>query len=336
MSRMEAKRAVGDRESQNRGDSMRVWTLIARYGTVGALLVTILVLSVIAPGFLSMSNLLTILRQISVLGIMSLGMTLVIAAGGIDLSVGAAADVGGLVCMSAIAAGWGWIPAVLSGLVAGALLGVLNATLIAGFDITPFLATLGTHSMMISLEMAYTKGGLPIYIMRAMPRCLAWLGRGLVGPVPAPVVLLGLTAVLVYVIFHRTTLGRYISAVGHNREASRLSGTNVELVTSLAYVMASAIAAFAGIIMASRVSSGQPLAGEAYLLDVIAAVFMGRTLSAEGEPNIVGSLVGAAFLGTILNGMTLLNVVFYMQTFIKGALLLAVIALGSYAKTRRA
>lgn len=332
---MEAKPSVSDWYSRKEENITKLWALIARYGTVGAFLVTIAVFSTIAPGFLSLSNLLTILRQISVIGIMSLGMTFVISVGGIDLSIGAAADIGGLACMSLISAGWGWVPAVLCGLVGGGALGALNATLIAGFGITPFLATLGTHSMVISLEMAYTNGGLPIYLMGAMPACLRWLGRGFMGPIPAPVVLLVLTVTLFYIILHRTTLGRYISTVGHNSEASRLSGINVKGVTSLTYLLASVVAAFAGIIMASRVASGQPLAGEAYLLDVIAAVFMGRTLSAEGEPNIPGSLLGAAFLGTIMNGMTLLNVVFYMQTFIKGALLLAVLALGSYAKTRQ-
>ena len=106
-------------------------------------------------------------------------------------------------------------------------------------------------------------------------------------------------------------------------------------MTATTYVLASATAALAGVILAARVSSGQPLAGGAYLLDTIAAVFMGRTISAEGRPNVLGTLVGAAFLGTVVNGMTLLNVVFYMQTFIKGALLLGVLALASFARTKR-
>jgi len=308
---------------------------VSRYGTLAAFLVMAIVLSFVAPGFLTMFNILTILRQISVLGIMGLGMTLVMAGGGIDLSIGEAADVGGLVCVALLAQGWGAGPAVLAGLAGGAAMGMLNATLIAGIGIAPFLATLGVHSMVRSLEMAFTRGGLPIYLNRAMPRPLIFLGRGLVGPIPTQVIVLAVLALAYYVIYHRVTLGRYVTAVGLNREAARLSGVSVNKVTATTYVLASATAALAGVILAARVSSGQPLAGGAYLLDTIAAVFMGRTISAEGRPNVLGTLVGAAFLGTVVNGMTLLNVVFYMQTFIKGALLLGVLALASFARTKR-
>ncbi|MGI6146480.1 MAG: ABC transporter permease [Firmicutes bacterium] len=332
---MDAKTPVADQLIGKQQRSMRLWMFVSRYGTLAAFLVMAIVLSFVAPGFLTMFNILTILRQISVLGIMGLGMTLVMAGGGIDLSIGEAADVGGLVCVALLAQGWGAGPAVLAGLAGGAAMGMLNATLIAGIGIAPFLATLGVHSMVRSLEMAFTRGGLPIYLNRAMPRPLIFLGRGLVGPIPTQVIVLAVLALAYYVIYHRVTLGRYVTAVGLNREAARLSGVSVNKVTATTYVLASATAALAGVILAARVSSGQPLAGGAYLLDTIAAVFMGRTISAEGRPNVLGTLVGAAFLGTVVNGMTLLNVVFYMQTFIKGALLLGVLALASFARTKR-
>lgn len=332
---MDVKTPIVGQPSDKQQRSMRIWMLVSRYGTVAAFLVMAAVLSFVAPGFLSMFNVLTILRQISVLGIMGLGMTMIMAGGGFDLSIGEAADIGGLVCVSVLALGWGAGVAVLAGIIGGAALGLLNATLIAGIGIAPFLATLGVHSMVRSLEMAFTKGGLPIYLSRAMPKSLVFLGRGVVGPVPVPVIALAILALLFYVLYHRVTFGRYVTAVGMNREAARLSGVNDRRVTALTYVLASATAALAGVILASRVSSGQPLAGGAYLLDTIAAVFMGRTMSDEGRPSIVGTLMGAAFLGTVINGMTLLNVVFYMQTFIKGAMLLAVLALGSFARTKR-
>lgn len=315
--------------------SMKAWMMVSRFGTIGAFLVMITAFSIMAPGFLSMFNLLTILRQIAVLGILSLGMTMVMAVGGIDLTIGEAADVGGLLCMASVNAGIGWLPSILIGLSGGMSVGALNALLIAGFGVMPFLATLGVHSMLMSLEMVFTKGGLPIYLTRALPQQLSFLGRGFIGKIPAPVIFLAAVAVLYYVLFHKLNLGRKIFAVGQNPEASILSGIHAGKVTATSYVLASLTAAFAGIILASRVSSGQPLAGEAYLLDCIAAVIMGRTISVEGKPNIIGTLVGAAFLGTIINGMTLLNVVFYMQTFIKGALLLGVLSLASYAKMQR-
>lgn len=332
---MDAKAPVMDQLSGKQQRSLRLWMLVSRYGTVAAFLAMATVLSFIAPGFLSMFNMLTILRQISVLGIMSLAMTLVMAGGGIDLSIGESADIGGLVCVALLAQGWGALPAFIGGVLSGSVLGMFNAALVAGIGIAPFLATLGAHSMVMSLEMAFTRGGLPVYLSRALPKSLSFLGRGMIGPIPVPVVALAAMAVVFYVVYHRTTMGRYVTAVGLNREAARLSGVSVGRITAATYVIASVTAAFAGVILATRVSSGQPLAGSAYLLDTIAAVYMGRTMSAEGRPNVIGTLIAAAFLGTVTNGMTLLNVVFYMQTFIKGAVLLAVLALASYAKTRR-
>ena len=331
---MDAKTPVADQLIGKQQRSMRLWMFVSRYGTLAAFLVMAIVLSFVAPGFLTMFNILTILRQISVLGIMGLGMTLVMAGGGIDLSIGEAADVGGLVCVALLAQGWGAGPAVLAGLAGGAAMGMLNATLIAGIGIAPFLATLGVHSMVRSLEMAFTRGGLPIYLNRAMPRPLIFLGRGLVGPIPRK------SSSWRFLLWRTRHLPQghswsCVTAVGLNREAARLSGVSVNKVTATTYVLASATAALAGVILAARVSSGQPLAGGAYLLDTIAAVFMGRTISAEGRPNVLGTLVGAAFLGTVVNGMTLLNVVFYMQTFIQGALLLGVLALASFARTKR-
>lgn len=321
--------------ARRKARSIKAWMFVSRFGTVGAFLAMIAVFSVIAPGFLSMFNVFTILRQIAVLGILGLAMTMVMATGGIDLTIGEATDVGGLLCMASINAGLGWFPSVLVGLGGGMCVGAFNSVLIAGFGVMPFLATLGVHSMLMSLEMVFTKGGLPIYLSKALPKELAFIGRGFVGKVPVPVILLAVVAVVYYVMFHKLSLGRRLFAVGQNPEASMLSGINAQKVTATSYILASVTAAFAGVILASRVSSGQPLAGEAYLLDCIAAVIMGRTISVEGKPNILGTLIGAAFLGTIINGMTLLNVVFYMQTFIKGALLLGVLSLASYAKTQR-
>ena len=139
---MDVKTPIVGQPSDKQQRSMRIWMLVSRYGTVAAFLVMAAVLSFVAPGFLSMFNVLTILRQISVLGIMGLGMTMIMAGGGFDLSIGEAADIGGLVCVSVLALGWGAGPAVLAGIIGGAALGLLNATLIAGIGIAPFLATL--------------------------------------------------------------------------------------------------------------------------------------------------------------------------------------------------
>ncbi|MGE5482654.1 MAG: ABC transporter permease [Bacteroidota bacterium] len=313
-----------------------LWLFVAQFGMPLMFLLLCLVLSFLTPAFLTFGNFLTILRQVSMLGIVSLGMTLVMTAGGIDLSVGEAADAGALISISALSAGWGTLPAVLGGLAGGAAIGALNGYLISFLGVMPFLATLGTHTMAMSIEMVYTQGGLPLYPTDMPPASYSFIGRGLVGPIPVPVLILAGMLLIYYLLMNRSVLGRFAYSIGGNAEASRLSGVNVRRVKWLKYVLASVTAAVAGIILASRVASGQPLAGEPFLLDSIAASFMGMTVSREGKTNIFGTLLGACFLGVVLNGMTLLNVPFYRQTFIKGCLLLAVLAMGSFARTKRA
>ncbi|MGE5623404.1 MAG: ABC transporter permease [Methanocella sp.] len=313
-----------------------VWLFIAQFGMPLMFLLLCVALSFLTPAFLTFNNFLTILRQVSMLSIVSLGMTLVMTAGGIDLSVGEAADAGALISIAALSAGWGTLPAVLGGLAGGAAIGAFNGYLISFLGVMPFLATLGTHTMAMSLEMVYTQGGLPVYPLKPLPPSYTFIGRGFLGPMPVPVVVLGVVLLVYYLMMHRSVLGRFAYAIGGNAEATRLSGVNVRRIKLLKYVLASLTAAIAGIILASRVASGQPLAGEPFLLDSIAASFMGMTVSREGKTNIFGTILGACFLGVVLNGMTLLNVPFYQQTFIKGLLLLSVLAMGSYARTRRA
>jgi ribose/xylose/arabinose/galactoside ABC-type transport system permease subunit len=312
------------------------WLFIAQFGMPLMFLLLCLVLSFLTPAFLTLGNFLTILRQVSMLSIVSLGMTLVMTAGGIDLSVGEAADAGALISIGVLSAGWGTLPAILGGLAGGAIIGTLNGYLVSFLSVMPFLATLGTRTMAMSLEMVYTQGGLPVYPVNPLPPSYTFIGRGFVGPVPVPVLILGVVLIVYYLMMNRSVLGRYAYAIGGNAEATRLSGVNVRRVKLLNHVLTSVTAAVAGIILASRVASGQPLAGEPFLLDSIAASFMGMTVSREGKTNIFGTILGACFLGVVLNGMTLLNVPFYQQTFIKGLLLLSVLAMGSYARTRRA
>lgn len=305
---------------------------IMDFGTLIAFLVMCAVFAILRPAFLSFGNFMQILRQVSMLAIMASGMTLIMASGGIDLSIGEAADIGGLVAVSLLVAGAGVVPAVALGILGGASLGLVNGVLISVFRITPYLATLGTHIMVMSLEMAYTKGGLPIYLFPA-PRAFSFLGRGFIGSIPFPVAILAVVILVYYLLTTRTVMGRYVYASGANQQASELAGVNVKKVRILTYVLSSGTAALAGIILASRVSSGQPLAGEAYLLDCIAAVFMGMNLSREGKVGILGTLLGAVFFGVVQNGMILLNVVYYMQTLIKAVLLLFVLSLASYVRS---
>ncbi|MGE5552555.1 MAG: ABC transporter permease [Betaproteobacteria bacterium] len=313
-----------------------LWLFIAQFGMPIMFIMLCLVLAFLTPAFLTVNNFLTILRQASMLSIVSLGMTLVMTAGGIDLSVGEAADAGALISISALSAGLGVVPAILGGLAGGALIGAINGYLVAFLGVMPFLATLGTHTMAMSLEMVYTQGGLPIYPLNPLPDSYTFIGRGMVGSIPVPVLILAAVLFVYYVLMNRSVFGRYAYAIGGNAEATRLSGVNVRWVKLIKYVTASVTAAVAGVILASRVASGQPLAGEPFLLDSIAASFMGMTVSREGKTNIFGTLLGACFLGVVLNGMTLLNVPFYLQTFIKGLLLLSVLAMASYARTKRA
>jgi len=282
------------------------------------------------PTFLKADNLLNVANQIAVIAIMAIGMTMVIVTGGIDLSVGSLAALAAVLATKLIrdaAGGMAATPAGMTaacGLAIGAcgVAGLVSGGLITLFGIPPFIVTLAM--MLVASGLAYTvAAGQSIY---QIPESFVWLGRG-TGPfgLPHAVTLMLLLYAAAHVLMSRTTLGRYLYAVGGNREAARLAGVPVRRVLLFAYAACGLLAGLGGVIMASQLKSGSPTYGAMYELYVIAAVVVGGTALAGGEGKVLGTLVGAFVIAVIQNGMNLTNVESYAQKVVLGLVILAAV-----------
>ena len=282
------------------------------------------------PTFLKRDNLLNIANQIAVIAIMAIGMTMVIITGGIDLSVGSLAALSAVTAARLIRDHAGGVDASTAGMVFACItaiglcgiLGGLSGSLITLFDIPPFIVTLAM--MLVASGLAYlASAGQSIY---QIPESFVWMGRGsgLLG-LPHAVVLMLLLYGAAHVLMSQTVLGRYLYAVGGNREAARLSGVPVRRVLLLAYVACGLLAGLGGVIMASQLKSGSPTYGTMYELYVIAAVVVGGTALSGGEGKILGTLIGAFIIAVIQNGMNLTNIESYTQKVVLGLVILAAV-----------
>ena len=289
------------------------------------------------PNFLKTSNLLNVANQIAVIAILAIGMTLVIITAGIDLSVGS------LIAVSAVLATWiirewfGGDESTIAGMVTGcglailacSALGFFSGSMIAFFGVPPFVATLGM--MMVGSGLAYMlSGGLSVY---QLPESFDWLGRGddFAG-IPNAVVLMVILYLLAHIVMSRTTVGRYIYAVGGNPEAARLSGVPVKKILLWVYAVCGALAGLGGVIMASQFKSGDPKYGLMYELYVIAAVVVGGTSLSGGRGKVFGTLIGAFIIAVIQNGMNLTGVQSYTQKVVLGVVLLLAVLLDMLKK----
>lgn len=302
----------------------RAMTILQRLGSVIGLLLVIVVLSVMSPDFLTTGNLLTVLRQVSINALIAFGMTFVILAGGIDLSVGAILALCGAITASLMAAGYGAILAIVAGLGLGAVLGLLNGVLVSWGRVAPFIATLGTMTLLRGLTLAFTDGR-PVPV--ANPG-FALLGGGYIANlVPIPVVLMFVVFGISAFLLRGTVFGRHVVAIGGNEEASRLSGVRIAPMKLAIYGLSGLLSAFAGIVLTSRLYSAQATAGAGYELDAIAAVVLGGTSLSGGRGWLFGTLVGALLIGFLNNGLNLLGVSSFYQQVVKGIVILIAVLL---------
>jgi ribose/xylose/arabinose/galactoside ABC-type transport system permease subunit len=321
---------------------LRVAPELAVSGLV--LLALLAVLSVTAPGFLSVSNLLDVTRVVSITGVIAVGMTLVILAGGIDLSVGATAGLTGAVTASLVTGAQGSsqfitsfkLPvglAVLVGLAVGALIGFVNGWIITKTRIEPFMATLGSMIFVQGLVYMVTGGG-PITFER-LPDGFAWLGQGTVLGVPVPVLIFALVAAAVWWASRRMSFGRHIYAIGGNQEAAWLSGIDVVRTKIAVYTMLGLLAGLAGIVLASRLSGASPNNGSNYALIAIAGVVIGGTSLVGGRGSVAGSLIGVFILGVIQNALNLYGASTQVQNVVSGLVLIIAISIDGYFRQRK-
>ena len=281
--------------------------------------------------FLTPENLLNVLRQNSMLGLVALGMTFVILTGGIDLSVGALLAVAGVV--AAKLGGQGTLVAVMSGIGVAALLGLVNGLLITRARIQPFIVTLAMLIAARGAALAATSDQ-SVAVDRGAS-AFTWLGRGEIGPLPVPVVIFALAYLLGWLALRYTRFGRYVYAVGDSEEASRLLGLNVERVILGVYALSGALAGLAGVILAARLGAGQPVAGMGWELDAIAAVVVGGTLLTGGQGGVGSTLLGVLLLGVIFNLFNLEGTISpWWQWVLRGVFLLLVVVVQSKLQQR--
>ena len=308
------------------------------FNTVLVLIGMCIVLSVaVGDKFLTVSNITNVVRQFSFNALMALGMLLVIITGGIDLSVGSVFAFSGIISCLAITK-WGcpvWL-GVLFGLMAGALFGYLNGTLITVMKLPPFIATLGTMSIARGLSYGIT-GGYPV---SSLPDSFKFIGLGMVpsvGPIqiPTPIILMVVFALFFSFFLKKTVAGRHIYAIGGNEEATRLSGVRIYRVKRMVYTLCGLMAAIAGIATAARLGVGQSTAGQGYEMDAIAAVIIGGASVAGGSGTVMGVIIGAAIMGVLNNGLVLLNISAYWQQAVLGVVIIAAVAFDKWQVKRK-
>ncbi len=304
--------------AQRIGDSSTA-TIIARYGIVISFVLLFVVLSVASPNFLSTNNLINVLRQVSINGVLAVGMTFVILTAGIDLSIGSILALAGAASASLVTGPDAHNPAIalVAGLVAGCFCGAINGLLIARFRVPAFVTTLGMLSVARGATLLYS-GGRPIPNLSIGFR---WLGQGSIVGIPVPVIIFAIVFAIAAVVLRHTIYGRRIYAVGGNPRSAKTSGINVRAITFSVYVIMGALAGLAGVMLTARTTSALPQAGIGYELDAIAAVVIGGTSLTGGVGRIGYTLVGVLIIGMISNGLDLMGVSSYYQQIIKGSII---------------
>jgi ribose transport system permease protein len=299
-------------------------------GTLSGLLGLIVVLWILTPHFLTVSNLLNVAQQATIIAIIAVGMTFVIITGGIDLSVGSVLAFAGVVMANALQSGVPLPLALLIGLGIGLLCGVINGLLITIGRLPPFIATLGMMSVARGAALMFTEGR-PI---SGFPEGLRSIATGEILRIPAPVVIMIVVYLIAHFVLKRTKLGRYTYAIGGNEEAALLSGINVRLNKTLVYGIAGLLSGLAAILLTARLNSAQPIAGMNYELDAIAATVIGGTSLLGGEGTVSGTLIGALIMAVLRNGLNLLSVSSFFQQVVIGSVIIFAVLIDMALKRR--
>lgn len=299
---------------------------LRQYGLPIVFSIICLIISFISPQFLTVSNWTIIITQVSINAILAFGVTFVIITGGIDLSLGSIVAVASV--SSAMLAHPDTYPVFLPifmGLSAGLLMGAFNGFIITKSKIAPFIVTLGTMTIGRGLALILSNGR-PV---SNLSDSFIFLGSGKILGIPILIIILIFMFILCSVILNKTILGRYIYALGGNEQAARASGINVSQVKMAVYSISGLLAGLAGILLTSRITTGQPNAGAGFELDAIAAVVIGGTSTTGGKGSIAGTLIGVLLIGVINNGLDLLNVTSYYQQVVMGIIIIGAVVLDS-------
>lgn len=301
--------------------------ILSKYQSVIGLIIFSIIISFLSDRFMTGSNIFNIFRQTSYNAIIAVGMTFVILTGGIDLSVGSTFAFSGAIAAFLVGSGYNPYIAMLAALVVGAGVGVTNGIVITKGKLQPFIVTLATMTIFRGVTLVFTDGKPISAGYEKNAEIFSKIGNGYTFGVPNPILIMIFIVVLGYFILRHTTIGRYVYAIGGNEEAAKLSGINVHRIKIFVYGISGFLAALAGIIITSRLSSAPPTAGTGYELDAIAAVVLGGTSLAGGIGSILGTIVGALIIGILNNALNLLDVTSYYQLLVKGLVILVAVLL---------
>jgi len=317
--------------------------IISKYGIFFVLIAMISLMSFLSPSFLKSRNIINIVRQISVIGLIAYGVTFVIISKGIDLSSGSVLAVSAVIAASLVQTpDWAakmypnlpvlplFIPIIIA-LSVGALIGLINGSLIAKTGIPAFIATLGTMISIRGFALLYADGR-PISSLRDSYN---FIGQGKIFGFPVPVLIFLIMGLISHILLKHTRFGKYVYAIGGNKEAAFVSGVNVDKYLMLIYSYAGMLAALSGIVLSARISSGQPGLGVSYELDAIAAATIGGTSHSGGIGTIGGTIIGALIIGVLNNGLDLINVSAYWQQIIKGIIIIGAVVLDMRKNNKR-
>lgn len=300
---------------------------VGDYGILIFFVLIVIFLAAAAPNFLTLNNLVNVIRQSSIIGLIALGMTFIMITAGIDLSVGSVVGLAGMTfaLLAPASGGAFWLPLIV-GLGVGLLVGFLSAAMVVWGGILPFLATLATMAIARTAALVITDG----QVVSGLSGPAEWLGSGFIGPIPVPVIIFLLAALLCEFVLSRTKFGSHVYAVGGNEESAKKVGISTSRVLFTVYLIGGVTAALGGLVLTARLDGAAPVAGTGYELQVIAAVVIGGTSLFGGVGTIRGTVIGVLLLGVVMNGMNLLGVSSYYQQGVQGIILVLAVLLNRW------
>lgn len=311
--------------SKNKKKTIKQYTKqLEKYAILIAFLLLCIVISILRPTFLSPANLIIVLNQTAINGVLAVGITFVLITGGIDISIGSIVGLSGVISALCVQNGLPIILAFLVGIISGLAVGAIIGALVTKGKLAPYIVTLGFLTIIRGVAMLVS-GGRPI---SGLGNDYGFLGNGTVfGTIPIPVIVFIVVAVIAYILLARLLIGRYVYAVGGNLKAAETSGISPNKIKMFVHIVSGTCAGIAGVILSSRIITGQPNAGEGYELDAIAAAVVGGTSLAGGTGGIPGTIIGALIIGVIANGLDLLGVSSYWQDVVKGLIIVIAVLL---------
>ena len=304
---------------------------IARHGAVIGICCVLLIFQMIEPRFMRIDNILGVLNSSSLLIVMTFGMTMVMAVRGIDLSIAQVADAAGVIAARLILSGKNFAAAIMGALLFGLLIGIVNAVLISYLGVPAIIGTLGMMFVVRSAELTLTNGAQP-QILFTLPAARVkhffFIGQENIGPVSVLILLTVVVIVVMYFVKERSVFGRYMDAICNNVRSSLLAGINVRRVFGATFVISSLLAALAGVMLVSRSGNAVPRGVETYLTDCFVAVYIGTLVSSRNKFNIIGSVIGALFVGFLSNFITLMGMGIAYKNIFNGVFIILAVALG--------